>query len=292
MQNSGTAQIALHKTLRRDSRDLRAYVEEATSLPFPLNLIAGYIAGKINFNDGYAYPSIENIMQHTHASRATVSRAIAAMKTSGEWTVVSGRGGPLAKHASARASRYYLSEEMVNGFDAWLENGRRIPDEVVTARDAEDEAVSIDDIPDFVPEDMVAVFEDIEVEAEPEPVAPPRLSPFEYHLRELLPQHWVNFRSASEEERDEVLALARSLADDGVDIYSTLSRAVDRYGKKIDRIIPWLTKVGLAYPVQNSAQASFETAGAFTGMAPAESFQNFLMYGTADVDYGKTGQEF
>lgn len=287
----------LHKTLGRDSRDLRAYVEQATALPFPLNLISGYIAGRMSYTDGYAFPSIENVIQHTRASRATVVRAIAAMKRSGEWTVVSGRGGLPGQQATARSSRYYLSEEMVSGFDAWLERGRRFEDVQTIADDGcvdvsetdaseetgyvlDEEPLDVESIPDFVPDDVDG-FEEWEDVQEPE-VTAEVLTPFEFHLRELLPAQFAAFANAPAADRERVLALAESLADQGADVYATLSRAVERNTQGIRKITPWLMNFGLTvpvYPDRAPAMMGSSTGGAYD-------------VDTNNVDYGETGQEF
>lgn len=57
---------------------------------------------------GYAFPTIETLASAARVSEKTAKRAIREMKDSGEWIVVSGRGGPDAPgFVSARANRYY-----------------------------------------------------------------------------------------------------------------------------------------------------------------------------------------
>lgn len=94
----GVPSWTIERWVRRNS--------QLTGTPF---LIALTVASMHSSKTGYAYPSLETIAHSARVSIKTAQRGIIEMKNSGEWHVVSGRGGRLGQrgYTTLRANRYY-----------------------------------------------------------------------------------------------------------------------------------------------------------------------------------------
>lgn len=86
---------------------LTDWVMRHSNLKGTNKLVSAQIASLYNKDEGYSYPTYEQIMQLTGISYSSVSRAIKAMKLSGEWIVINTSQELYSRHTNNRY--YYLS---------------------------------------------------------------------------------------------------------------------------------------------------------------------------------------
>lgn len=106
---AGVASWTVERWVRRHS--------SLTGAAFAVSLT---VASMHSSTTGYAHPSMKSLANAARVSVKTVSRAIAEMKDSGEWVVVTGRGGAanrasLGANSTPRANRYYPTALLRDG---------------------------------------------------------------------------------------------------------------------------------------------------------------------------------
>lgn len=95
------------------SWDVEGWVRKNSTLTGTAFLVALTAASLHSRRRGYAFPSIEHLAACSRVSTKTVQRAIEQMRDSGEWIIVTGRGGTQSNNfATARANRYYPTAKL------------------------------------------------------------------------------------------------------------------------------------------------------------------------------------
>lgn len=236
-----------------DSRDLERWVCEHSTLSYPYNLVAGKIAGFVNKTDGYAFPTYALLEEQFKISETTLYRVREIMETSGEWVVLTGRGGPGLKkgNGSPRANRYYPTAKLLEGIDEWLKGrGKNIPTHEIRV---------------------------------------PVLKPFEIVIKETFPDRWQEYISSPASNRQKVEVAAKTLEDSGYSVSTRLAQTLIENRQEIKSITGWLATFGFTLPhVKENTDG-----GAFTDMLPPDSFQEFLngLDSGNIVDYAARGQD-
>lgn len=95
---------------------VEGWVRDRSSLKGTQFLVSLIVASLHSSSRGYAFPALDLLASRSRVSLKTAQRATEAMKESGEWTIVSGRGGRTSQgYSGARANRYYPTLLLATG---------------------------------------------------------------------------------------------------------------------------------------------------------------------------------
>lgn len=228
-------------------------------------LVALTVASFHSQQYGYAFPSMENLVEASRVSESSVKRAIQNMKKSEEWVVVSGRGGPEgSRHSSQpRANRYYPTA-ILAGVSARHEHV-----DVKIQYTPEEEALA-----KAISEAGIVSTADILILREIWAAIPAK------YQKDFVTQ-MASGRYGNQIAR--VLSLASDINEAGQSITDTIHQRLKRSRSEPAVILSWLPTWGLRV----------ERKGAIHN--ESNEVTDFLLHGvtkTTGTDYGQTGQEF
>lgn len=273
--------------------------------------VAAHLAMRHNKTAGYAFPPITEIMAACNLSRASVDRAIAEIKASGEWIVVTGRGGIPGQ--AWVSNRYYPSAALLT-----LPDGAGAPVEeedphwaAIIADEPAPEDAPLDE-PEQQQEqeqpeprepvdfDLTGVFDDLGADDEAvgeqpqhvraRPVEEPQpLAWFEEIIRDAYTAHdsalWARYTAqVTDEQRTVIETLCSSIRDSGADLRLTLDEALERTDA-VRHAVLWLLSYGLNNPRKHGSQST----------AASDEHGDFMMHGVSkltDDDYDDGGMGF
>jgi hypothetical protein len=246
------------------SWDIEKWVRKNSSLVSSSFLVALTVAYFHNQQKGYSFPTIERLSNESRVSEKTVKRAIKDMKDSGEWEILTGRGGPDGKrYGQARANRYYPTALL-----AGLVKPASQDDTVSALRD-ECSAILIgagvsDEI---LRESLVQVWDVLPEEYQ------------EQFLAQVASGEFQQFVDKTVERVADVLAR-------GIDPVELVKDRLANSRTVPNIVISWLATWGLRPP--NPKTTHPQRRGQY--MKPTRDFTRSIMDSTP-IDYGKTGQE-
>lgn len=190
---------------------------QLTGTPF---LVALTVASMHSSKYGYAFPSLDKIAESARISIKTAQRGVEEMKQSGEWNIISGRGGRIGSNGEKkynRANRYHPTRLLAEGPP--LSEEEQANKDLATSLDAagianQEERTSLSRIMHALPHMYVRDF--IRAVGKPEHKA----------------------------QVEEIIAIVSELGEN-IDLTKLLYTRVFESSEPPRRIIPWLTMWGL-----------------------------------------------